>query len=77
MKYYIEIGGKVDDEHLLERMKSWTGWDYVDVVITVHIPNNKKGMSANGTEKTIKKALKWLLEEVLEEVKELPSEKRV
>ena len=64
MKYYIEIGKRVDDGQLSERMKSWTGWEHADVVITTHNPNADIGQSASGTEKSFQKALDWVLDEV-------------
>ena len=64
MKYYIEIGRNIDDGEISRRMKSWTGWEHVDVVITVHAPNIEFGKSGHGTQKSFKKALDWVLQEV-------------
>ena len=64
MKYYIEIGRRVDDSQLSERMKSWKGWEHADVVITVCTPGLDMEQSASGTEKTFNEALAWLLEQV-------------
>ncbi len=64
MKYYIETGKRVDDGQLSERMKSWTGWEHADVVITVHTPDADVEQSASGTQKSFKEALDWLSEKV-------------
>ena len=64
MKYYIEIGSRVDDVQLSERMKSWTGWEHADVVVTVHIPDADITQAASGTHKSFSKALEWLVEKV-------------
>ena len=64
MKFYIEIGNDVDDGGISRRMKSWTGWEHADVVITIHTPNADIRQSASGTEKSFQKALDWVLDEV-------------
>ena len=60
MKYYIEIGSRVDDGRLKDRIKSWTYQDYADVVITVHVPGMKISESGHGSEKTFSEGLDWL-----------------
>ena len=60
MKFYIEIGNDVDDGGISRRMKSWTGWEHADVVITVHTPRDDLRQSASGTQKSFSKALDWI-----------------